>query len=465
MLSNEDLVLSALKNPAEMPFAAFAEAVKPTGAINRFPTIGPGKDVYSYTVYMNGPLAKMLPEHAREHTYNDVALHALTEKLGLRSDSARDNRLVSEIVALRHAWQSAVLEASVDPSFQLSLQVSKDYELLTEGVSHPWITAQLDEQRALAVRLRPVLESVSATVGSNIKDVIPKEVSVGPIIAQDTDFSVQRTHDGEVVTHENRRLDVVPPVGAEVTVSYYRGSGQVVASLENLKVSPPFVDPISGDLAVVVADKDGKEQMVLFNSVVGFDKFVKAHGRDSSVVRQALDARAASPKEQQRKPEPVLVKPPYLDPKSNCLAIDYMEAGVKFTAMFRSAHEMGEYARVFGLGDRPMAIARALDDARGPVSVRERESTHSFENLADELSQQGFVVVKQSGDEGRKYVGPIVAENALHVAQDIGRGQLVIHNKDALNKVPSVGDRFTIQFQGGRGTVADIEPTSKDRGR
>ena len=456
MATQTDLAQNALKNPGEMAFAAFAEAVKPTAAINRFPSIGPGKDVFSYTVYMNGPLAQSLPDHAREHTYNDVALHALTEKLQLSSDSARDNRLVSEIVALRSAWMSAVLEASVDPSFQLSQQVSKDYELLTEGVSHPWITAQLDEQRALTSRIRPALERAGAAVGASIKDVIPKEVSVGPIIAQDTDFSLQRTQDGEVVTHENRRLDVLPPLGAEVTVSYYRGSGQVVASLENLKVSPPFIDPISGDLAVVIEDNSGPGQMVLFNSVVGFDKFVKAHGMDRSVVRQALDARAAVPKEQQHKPEPILVKPPYLDGKSNCLAIDYKEAGVTYTAMFRSAHEMGEYARVFGLGDRPMAIARALDEARGPVSVRERASTHSFEDLADALSQKGAAVIKQSGEEGHKYIGPIVAENALHVAQDVGRGQLVIHSKDSLDKVPSVGDRLTIQFVGGRGVVADM---------
>ena len=59
----------SLKTPAEMSFAEFANAVKPSGAVNRFPSIGVGVDVYSYSVYMNGPLAAELPEHAREHAF------------------------------------------------------------------------------------------------------------------------------------------------------------------------------------------------------------------------------------------------------------------------------------------------------------------------------------------------------------------------------------------------------------
>ena len=39
---------SNVKKPAEMSFAEFADAMKPTGAVNRFPAIGAGNDVYSY---------------------------------------------------------------------------------------------------------------------------------------------------------------------------------------------------------------------------------------------------------------------------------------------------------------------------------------------------------------------------------------------------------------------------------
>lgn len=455
MLSDADLA-KQLNKPAEMAFAAFAEAVKPTAAVNRFPSIGPGKDVYSYTVYMNGPLATTLPPDQREHTYTDVAVHALTEKLNLNWENPRDNRLVSEIVALRSAWQSAVLEASVDPGFKLSAQVSKDYEQLTEGLSHPWIEAQLEEQRARSARLRPSLDRVGAAIGASIKDVIPKEVSVGPIIAQDSDFSLQRTQDGEVVTHENRRLDVVPALGTEVTVSYYRGSGQVVTSLEKMKVSPPFVDAITGDLAVMVEDGSGRGQMVLFNSVVGFDKFIKAHGMDSGLMKLALDARADSPKESPTKVEPTLVKAPYLDPKSGCLALDYLERGVKYTAMFRSAREMGEYAQEFGLGDRPLAIARALESTRGRSPSRDVDATQSFGDLTQQLSERGYGVTKPSVEGGREYIGRVIAETERHVAQDLGRRQVVIHDKDALNKVPTVGDGFAIKYAGGRGVVASI---------
>lgn len=465
MNTTTNLAANALKNPAEMPFAAFAESVNPSGAVNRFPVIGPGKDVYSYTVYMNGPLAAALPEHARENTFKDVTLHALTEKLQLNSGSPRDNVKVAEIVALRHAWMSAVLEASVGPNFAATNEVTRDYAMLTEGMSHPWIAAELEKQQALTLRIRPALERAGEVMGTAVKDLIPKEVSVGPIISQDLDFTIQRTHEGEVVTHENRRLDTVPPVGSEVTVSYYRGSGQVVASLENLKVSPPFVDPISGDLAVMVEEGSGAGQMVLFNSVVGFDRFIQAHGMDKSLMLQAMEARAASPKAAVQAAQRELVKLPYLDANSQCLALDYKEHGVVYTAMFRNANEMGRYATEFGLGPKPLAIARALEDTRSPALDLEARVDESLDLLVADLKGKGFDQLQTSGLDARTYVGKIVAESAMHVAQDLGRGQIAIHSKASLDKVPAPGDSLSIKFQDGRGQVNDMTKAGKDFSR
>lgn len=463
---SSDVLTQALKSPAEMPFAAFAEAVLPTGAVNRFPSVGPSADLYSYTVYMNGPLSAGLPEYAREYTYNDVTLHALTEKLNLDPRKARDNLKVAEVVALRDAWQSAVLEASAKMDFILSDEVTADYVSLTEGLSHPWIAKELAEQRALSERLRPVLNKVASDLGTPAKDIIPKEVSKGMVVAQDSDFTMQATQDGEVVTHENRRLQTLPAVGAEVSVSYYRGSGQVVASLEKMKVSAPFIDPVSGDLAVRVEEQGKKgSQMVLFNSASGFDKFAKVHGMDSAVVQQALDVRAATPKAPAQQPARSLVKLPYLDPESGCLAIGYTENGVACTAMFRSASEMGIHAQEFGLGKRVLAIARYLDESRGLGADVQNGLDTSLWSITAELSGQGYTQIRQSGADNHQFNGEIVAESAMHVAQHVGRGQVVLHAKDKLNKVPAVGDMFHIKFQDGRGVIADITKPGKEQGR
>lgn len=278
-----------LKNPAEMSFSDFAEAMKPSGAVNRFPAIGAGLDMYSYSVYMNGPMTKALPEHALEHTFKDVMVIALTDKLGLNPGVARDNLKVAEVVALRSTWMSAVLEASTD--IALSPAVISDYEKLTDGLSHPWIASELDKQRLLSKKLSP-----SMAMAGVLKDVIPRETSVGQVIGQDSDFTFQQTQDGEIVTHENRRLAAMPALGAEITVLYYRGTGQVVNSLDKVKVSAPFIDDASDDLGVMVDDGLGSEQLVLFNSMSSFSKFVRAHGMDQELVAHAIAVREAKPK-------------------------------------------------------------------------------------------------------------------------------------------------------------------------
>ena len=460
----------SLKTPAEMSFAEFAEAVKPSGAVNRFPSIGVGVDVYSYSVYMNGPLAAELPEHAREHAFKDVTLHALTEKLQLDSGSARDNLKVAELVALRGSWMSAVLEASVGQT-RPSAQVSEDYALLTKGMAHPWIAAELKTQRELSSKLQSVLARAALASSHKLKDVIPKETSIGRVVAQDLDFTVQQTNEGEMVTHENRRLNAMPTMGSEIMVSYYRGIGQVVNSLENVKVSPLFVDPVSGDLAVVLEDGKGVEQVVLFNSLASFDMFVKAHGVESDLVRQAMDARQASPKPVTPVPERELVKAPYVDARSGCLAVDYKEGGVVYSALFRNAREMMSLANEFDLGAKAIAASKALEVGRwGGSTVAEIEVLSELEEntseaaLFAELERLGHQDL-QDAAEGVSYFGKVVATAPLHVAQHIGRGVVVIHDLRSLDKAAALGDLLTVKFDKGRGQVTDMVKADKDLGR
>lgn len=459
---NEGLNMDTNKSFA-MSFAEFAEAVSPTGAVNRFPAIGPAPDVYSYSVYMNGPLAATLPVQVQEHTFKDVTLHALTEKLQLNSASARDNLKVAELVAMRSAWMSTVLEASIGQGVQ-SGQVLEDYTLLTNGMTHPWIVAELNKQRELSSKLWPSLARAGVT-----KDVIPQETSIGVVLAQDSDFTIQKTHEGEVVTHENRRLNSIPEVGADIMVTYYRGTGQVVDTLEKLTVSPAFIDPFSEDLAVVLNEGQPGTQVILFNSMGSFDKFVKAHGLDESMVQKAMDVRAASPKTSAQLPPRKLVKPPYVDLNSGCLAIDYEEHDVVYSALFGSAKTMASLSKEFDLGAKAIGMAHALEaDMAKPgafASLVNRAEMESEDKLRKGLKYQGYESIEKSGVDGRQYMGKIVAASKLYVAQDIGRRVVVIHDTRTLDKSPAVGDRLTVKFKDGRGQVTDMVKAGKDLGR
>ena len=312
-------------NGSQLSFADFVAAVQPTGAISRFPSLGGSADVHMYTIYMNGEVGKALPAHAQEHSFKDVTVQALTEKLQLNPLSARDNLKVAELVAVRSSWMSAVLEQNLGQG-QHSPEVLADYEALSKGMSHPWIAQEIEKQRELSQKLGSSLARSGVA-----KDVVPKEVSVGKVMAQDADFTMQSTQDGEIVTHENRRLNALPAVGETAMVSYYRGAGQVVEG--QAKFSDPFVDIKTDELAVrVTSDKMKEPQTVLFNNVQSYSQFVKAHGLEENLVQKAFDVRALRPKKEFSPPERTPVKLPYIDTESNCLAVAYKEAGITYTA-------------------------------------------------------------------------------------------------------------------------------------
>ncbi|HJV75089.1 MAG TPA: hypothetical protein VJ654_12765 [Noviherbaspirillum sp.] len=450
------------KQVFEMSFAEFAESVKPSGAVNRFPSIGAGKDVFSYSVYMNGPLLNALPERLREHEFKDVMVHALTEKLQLNPESFRDNLKVAELVAVRSTWMSAVLENSRDISNGMSQQVMDDYELLTNGLSHPWIKQELAKQQALTAKLQPTLDRAGLQLGTNVIDGAPDEISVGKVVLQNTDFTVQKTNEGRVVTHENRRLKELPSVGSEVSVSYYRGSGQVVDSLENVKVSQPFVEPQSGDLAVMLKDGRGKEQVILFNSVGSIDKFVKAHGMDQGIVRAAMDLRQAQPKPLAPLTSKEKVSDIYIDGESGCLSLDYKEKGVTYSAMFTSAKAMESLAKEFSLTPQDIAMGKQLEARYGGLStslVKDSEAS-----LRKDLQRLGFTEIQTAGGD-RAYVGKVVADGPAHVAQDIGRKVAVIHDLRNLDKVAVVGDTLTVKYENDRGRVINMVRDSQGLGR
>lgn len=230
-----------MSNLHDLTFPAFVEAIRPSGGMNRWPQLGQSKEVVSYTVSMNGDAATQLPETARDHEFRDVAVHALTEKLGLDPLSFRDNVKVAELLALRHTYLSTILEASIPNAIQP--EIYEEYNRVSDGFTHPWLQEQIHAQRNYEQMLKPALEEAARAIGPVNAERAAAGVSHGAIVSQNDDFTIQSLGNGVVVAHENRRLEHVPAVGDDVTVAYYRGRGQVVENMQALRVGE--LDPQS----------------------------------------------------------------------------------------------------------------------------------------------------------------------------------------------------------------------------
>lgn len=456
-----------MKKPFEMTFAEFAAAVQLSGAVNRLPEMNRGLPVYSYSVFMNGKVAEALQPGYRKYDFKDVMVTALARQLGLNPKSHQDNLKVSELVAARSAWLECVsAEHHRNQAWGLevlSSEVLADYEKLSKGMVHPYIQGELDKQRALVERLQPVLDAASKATGKEVENLAPDEVSVGKVVSQNNDFTVQETLEGEIVTHENRRLGAIPKIGGKVAITYYRGSGQVVESLENMRVSDPFIDDESGDLAILLLDGKGKGQMILFHSLTGFNRFAMAHRLDIGLVEQASIALSEKPKAEPVRPVRVLASDVYLDKESGCLAVDYKENGVPFSVMFRGAKDLESMAGEFGLGQVEIGRARALETQARIIT--DKEVDESFQDLDVTIRRKLGLKDYEAPDEGKSYVGKVVGKSDLHIAQDVGRGVIVVHDLRELDKIPPGDVSVAIKYKNGRGQVDIAREQGTEKGR
>lgn len=452
-----------MSKPAhEMTFAEFAGAVNPSGAVNRLPQIGQGHDVLIYQTYMNGELAAALPDDVREFQYSDVLLHKVTEKLGLNPDNFRDNLKVAEVVAVRAAYMGAILYATTHglngERPHVSDVVLSEYEALTAGLSHPWIVEQIETQRAKSQNLTPVLEQASALLGKDIADRAPYELNKGAIVSQNPDFTVQNLGEGGVVIHDNSRLMSIPQVGDDVTITYYRGHGQVFDNTQDIELSKPFLDPKNNDLAILAKDrKSGKEQMVVFNSITAFSAFVKAQGLEDALIEKGMDVLATKPKAPPKeKPVRTPAADVTVDEKTGALAMDYMENNIRYTVLFSGAAEMARLAPEFGMGDKEVEAGRRLEGEialfGGSKAIQIEKSLKQAKEIAANICDMSAVANETAG---RRYAGQVIGETAHHIIQDVGRKSGVIHEKMKLDKVPAVGQKLTISYGNGRATVAD----------
>lgn len=82
-----------------------------------------------------------------------------------------------------------------------------------------------------------------------------------------------------------------------------------------------------------------------------------------------------------------------------------------------------------------------------------------------DLTTRGYLPAECSGPYDREYIGPIVAETPLHVAQDLGRMRAVIHDVSRLDKKPGMGERLIVKFKQGVGSVLGLVKAGMEMGR
>lgn len=429
-------------------FAEFADSVRATGAVNRLPQIGRTTEALSYSVYLDGPGAEALgPNTPREYHYEDAEVHAMTERLGLRSVSFRDNVKVAELLALRTAWRKDVLAASVQRGDDniprgLSEQVEVDYDDVFR-LKHPWMQEHLEEQRRLSNSLGPVLNAAELMAKRPVVERVPQSINQGVILAQNLDFTVQAVDGEGVVAHENSKLAKVPKIGEDVTVAYYRGFGQVFENVPELTVSEPFYNDKAKALAVYVKGSSA-EQVVLFDNVAAFETFVDAHKlAHDEMMKVALQVQAAAPREVPMAGPPVKVLSDVgIDEKTGALCVDVGMRGAEHRLLFSSVDEV----QAFALREKvDLGIVRQAKE----IADRSVAVTEAKRLVGDDIISVDLM--------GGSYRGRFVASTELFAVQNLGKRRSAIHEKDRLNERVDVGQMADIKYRDGRGLIGGRE--------
>lgn len=95
------------------------------------------------------------------------------------------------------------------------------------------------------------------------------------------------------------------------------------------------------------------------------------------------------------------------------------------------------------------------------AQVPELGAERSEQEMREMLATSDYAVGPVSGAKDRFYIGPVVAVTDRHMAQDLGRNQVVLHDIHDLDRVSKVGERLRVQFKNGKGTVHSIQDPSK----
>lgn len=457
----------------ELGIAEFVEQVRPSGSVIRMPGVN-GDEILTYEVFLNGKAAKALGPELERQQFPSELLNGFVEKLGLDQLSFRDTSKVAELLAVRNAWQRAVhmglqLENALGERQQLSPKVVRDWKGVSD-LSHPWIKQVLQDRQVMLSQLKPALKTASIIMGVEVKDRPPEEVNKGTIVSQNGAFTIQDVGGGEVVTHTNKQLQTLPRVGDSATISYYRGQGQVFVDKE-VSISKPFLHHDYNDLAIEVTDtQNGRKQTLLFGGISAFAHFAAANKLERSAVEAAIEVMAEKSERQNvRAPrEPIL--PVGIDPQSGAISLQYREKNVVYTALFATEAQLRERAGDFDLKhDDPALVlpdnVRPLERS-GPNAMSQAlmDSEARAKSLLRDGEQRFTDVVLPKRDPGGPFSGPVIAQSDLHVVQDLGKGRAILHSKLDLDKVPAEGDRISVFYKSGRGSV-ETKPLGLTQGR
>lgn len=83
--------------------------------------------------------------------------------------------------------------------------------------------------------------------------------------------------------------------------------------------------------------------------------------------------------------------------------------------------------------------------------------------LATHMSRARFggnVQILRPAEKGR-YMGEVVGCTSFYAVQDIGRGQVVVHDLSKLDVVPDRGARVAVEYEAGKGRVAKVPARSR----
>jgi hypothetical protein len=78
--------------------------------------------------------------------------------------------------------------------------------------------------------------------------------------------------------------------------------------------------------------------------------------------------------------------------------------------------------------------------------VEKRLSASYTQAVQAAREKMGVNSVLSAPDLGGQYLGAVVFRNEMHVVQDVGRGQMVIHELAKLERVPLVGSTLEIRY-------------------
>jgi hypothetical protein len=121
-------------------------------------------------------------------------------------------------------------------------------------------------------------------------------------------------------------------------------------------------------------------------------------------------------------------------------------------------------SNIIGNIERRIEQIRATTTVSGNDQVAVVAASYAFAVKAarDKLGDQVRI---RTPAETMRTVGLVIARTDFHLVQSLGRDSVMIHDLANLDRVPTVGEQATIQYQDGHGVVNDQKQRPKEKYR